>query len=105
MQYFKNKGYQSVSVTYRLIESPVVEGISTVDIFWDGRVELLLTSPRIRGISTHGTGCTYSAAIAGYLALGCKLSLAVQLAKEHISQSIAQSVRIGKHTALNPHWR
>lgn len=75
------------------------------DIFWDGREELLLTSPRIRHVATHGTGCTYSAAITGYLALGCKLSLAVQLAKEHITQAITQSVRIGKYTALNPMWR
>ena len=36
-----------------------------VDIFYDGRQELLLSAPFIRGVSTHGTGCTYSAAIAG----------------------------------------
>lgn len=75
------------------------------DIFWDGHEELLLTAPRIRGVTTHGTGCTYAAAITGYLALGCRLSHAVQLAKEHITQAIDQSVRIGKHTALNPLWR
>ena len=71
------------------------------DIFWDGRVELLLTAPYIRGLNTHGTGCTYAAAVTGYLALGCRLSHAVQLAKEHVAQAIANSVRIGRHTALN----
>lgn len=81
------------------------EGADATDIFWDGRDELLLTSPRIRGVTTHGTGCTYAAAITGYLALGCPLTHAVQLAKEHITQAIAQSVRIGRHTALNPWWR
>lgn len=75
------------------------------DIFWDGREELLLSAPRIRGVATHGTGCTYAAAITGYLALGCRLSHAVQLAKEHITQAIDQSIRIGRHTALNPLWR
>lgn len=75
------------------------------DIFWDGREELLLTAPFVRGVATHGTGCTYAAAVTGYLALGCGLGHAVQLAKEHITQAIAQSVRIGSHTALNALWR
>jgi hydroxymethylpyrimidine/phosphomethylpyrimidine kinase len=75
-----------------------------VDIFYDGRTELLLKAPFIQGVSTHGTGCTYSAAVAGYLALGCDLPQAVPLAKEFITQAIAQSVRVGNHTALNPFW-
>lgn len=75
------------------------------DLFWDGREELLLSAPRVRGLLTHGTGCTYSAAITGYLALGCQLGHAVQLAKNHITQAIFQSVRIGRHTALNPNWK
>ena len=45
-----------------------------VDIFYDGRQELLLSAPFIRGVSTHGTGCTYSAAIAGHLARGRTLA-------------------------------
>lgn len=35
LQYFKNKGYQSVMIKHRLVESPVVDGASTVDVFWD----------------------------------------------------------------------
>jgi hydroxymethylpyrimidine/phosphomethylpyrimidine kinase len=75
-----------------------------VDVFFDGRTGLTLGAPRVRGVTTHGTGCTYSAAIAGYLALGLALGPAVELAKNHITQAIAQSVRIAKHTALNPFW-
>ena len=30
-----------------------------VDIFYDGKDELLLSAPFVRGIRTHGTGCTY----------------------------------------------
>jgi hydroxymethylpyrimidine/phosphomethylpyrimidine kinase len=76
-----------------------------VDIFYDGRQELLLSAPFIRGVSTHGTGCTYSAAIAGYLARGCALSKAVQRAKEYITQAIAQSRTAGGHSVLNWSWR
>lgn len=75
-----------------------------VDIFYDGHEELLLTAPFVRGVSTHGTGCTYSAAITGYLALGCSTSLAVQLAKNYITQAIAQSRRVGAHSVLNSFW-
>jgi hydroxymethylpyrimidine/phosphomethylpyrimidine kinase len=71
------------------------------DIFFDGREELLLTAPFIRGVATHGTGCTYSAAIAAHLALGCGLAEAVVRAKEYISEAIAQSYAAGRHTVLN----
>lgn len=75
-----------------------------VDVFFDGKTGLTLSAPFVRGVATHGTGCTYSAAIAGYLALELPLAQAVDLAKNHVTQSIAQSVRIAKHTALNPFW-
>jgi hydroxymethylpyrimidine/phosphomethylpyrimidine kinase len=71
-----------------------------VDIFYDGRQELLLSAPFIRGVSTHGTGCTYSAAIAGHLARGCTLPRAVQAAKEYITQAIAQSRTAAGHSVL-----
>jgi hydroxymethylpyrimidine/phosphomethylpyrimidine kinase len=71
-----------------------------VDIFFDGREELLLRAPLIRGLRTHGTGCTYSAAIAGYLARGLSLSKAVQQGKEYITQAIAGSRRVGNFDVL-----
>ena len=80
-------------------------GREAVDIFFDGRTELLLSAPFIRGIRTHGTGCTYSAAIAGYLARGCNLPQAVKRAKEFVTQAIAGSYRVRKHFALNPLFR
>jgi len=72
-----------------------------VDIFFDGRTELLLTAPFIKGIRTHGTGCTYSAAIAAALALGRDLPQAVALAKNYITQAIARSYRVERHAVLN----
>ena len=72
-----------------------------VDIFYDGRQELLLSAPFVRGVSTHGTGCTYSAAIAGYLAQGCSLPKAVERAKEYITQAIGRSQIAGGNSILN----
>ena len=56
-------------------------------------------------MNTHGTGCTYSAAITAYLAKGLTLVTAVQEAKEFITQSIAQSRQVANHSVLNTHWK
>ena len=72
-----------------------------VDIFYDGNQELLLVAPFIKGARLHGTGCTYSAAIAGYLALGRSLPQAVSLAKEYITQAIAHHQSAATHAVLN----
>ena len=71
-----------------------------VDIFYDGKQELLLSAPFVRSVSTHGTGCTYSAAVAAYLALGRSLAQAVELAKEYITQAIAGSQSAAGHSIL-----
>ena len=71
-----------------------------LDIFFDGHTELMLSAPFVRGLTTHGTGCTYSAAICAALALGHDLPTAVGLGKEFITAAIANSYRIGRHFAL-----
>ncbi len=75
-----------------------------VDVFFDGKEELLLSAPFIPNISTHGTGCTYAAAITAYLARGKALNRAVVLAKEFITQAIAESRATSKHEVLNSFW-
>jgi hydroxymethylpyrimidine/phosphomethylpyrimidine kinase len=72
-----------------------------VDIFFDGRTELLLTAPFVKGVRTHGTGCTYSAAVTAALALGRPLPHAVSRAKNYVTQAIARSYRLGNHSGLN----
>ena len=76
-------------------------GAEAIDILFDGRTELLLKAPFIRGVRTHGTGCTYSAAITAQLARRVDLTSAVRLAKEYITHAIAQIHRAGKHDVLN----
>ncbi len=76
----------------------------SIDIYFDGETELLLDAPRVLVKKLHGTGCTYSAAIAGYVALGCTLPYAVQLAKEYITQAIAQHSQCDGYVLLNHFW-
>ena len=75
-----------------------------IDFFYDGRTELMLKAPFVHGVSLHGTGCTYSAAITAYLALGRSLPDAVTRAKDFITQAIIQRVRVAKHVVLNSFW-
>jgi len=78
------------------------QGSKVIDYLEDGKDLLVLEAPYQRKRQTHGTGCTYAAAITACLARSCDLRSAVQEAKAFISQAIAQSVRIGSHQALNP---
>ena len=75
-------------------------GRDAVDIFFDGKTELLLSAPFVKGVSTHGTGCTYSAAICAALALGHDLPGAVNVGKQFVTKVILGSYRIGHHFAL-----
>jgi|SRR5215831_5097753 len=70
------------------------------DIFYDGREELLLTVAFVRGVKTHGTGCTYSAAITAFLAKGESLRASVIRAKNYITRAIARSRSVRAHQAL-----
>ena len=72
-----------------------------IDLFFDGKTELLLSGPRVRGVHTHGTGCTYSAAITAGLAQGESLMQAVRRAKKFVTHAIATSQKAGRHDVLN----
>lgn len=55
----------------------------------------IFSSPRIATQDTHGTGCTFSAAIATCLAQGMDVPSAVEKAKRYISGAIRHAWRIG----------
>jgi len=56
---------------------------------------------RCKGVETHGTGCTYSAAICAGLAKGQSLEKAVVKAKGFISRAIRRHLWLGRYTPLN----
>lgn len=76
-----------------------------VDILYDGKNFREFSTERIKTENTHGTGCTYSAAICANLAKGLSLVESVSLAKEYITNAIKNSFRIGRgHGPLNHFW-
>jgi hydroxymethylpyrimidine/phosphomethylpyrimidine kinase len=70
------------------------EGPESVDIFFDGTVELRLPALRIATRNNHGTGCTLSSAIAAGLAKGLQLVEAVGEAKTYVTLAIAAADRL-----------
>ena len=66
----------------------------------DGRVRRFSVK-RIPGVDPHGTGCTYSAAIAAGLAKGLSLPQAVALGKRFITRALRRRFEIGPYQLLN----
>jgi len=66
-----------------------------VDVLYDGRVFRDFSAPRVHTQSTHGAGCTLSAAIAAGLALEQPLEAAVAAAKRYVTRAIETAPRIG----------
>lgn len=76
------------------------------DLFYDGKEFRELTAPRLRTRNTHGTGCTFSAAIAAGLAKGEKLESTVVQAKRYITQAIRKGFAIGSgHSPVHHFYR
>lgn len=78
-------------------------GHDCTDILVDrhGAELLRRTHPRTEGISTHGTGCTLSAALASGLACGLSLTAATERALRYTAAAIAHSHRFPAVCALN----
>ena len=66
-----------------------------VDLFFDGTKMESFAGDRIKPDNTHGTGCTFSSAVAANLALGRQLRDAVVLAKAYVVEAIRQSFPVG----------
>lgn len=74
------------------------------DILFDGHAYHAFTAPRIDTQNTHGTGCTYSSAIASNLALGLPLPAAVERAKAYVTTAIAHALDLGRGNGPTHHF-
>lgn len=76
----------------------------SVDLLFESTGFELFSSPRMNTRNTHGTGCTFSAAIAAQLAKGASVYEAVSVAKEFIQAAIGEPLSIGKGHGPTNHW-
>ena len=79
-------------------------GDRATDIAYDGRSFLQLDTPRLDAPDPHGTGCTFSAAIAAFLARGAAFFDAVQQAKLYITGAIVNCLPMGKGHGPTHHF-
>jgi hydroxymethylpyrimidine/phosphomethylpyrimidine kinase len=66
-----------------------------IDVFFNGAELEAFVGDRIKPDHTHGTGCTFSSAIAANLALGRQLRDAVVLAKAYVTEAIRKAYEVG----------
>ena len=81
-------------------------GDTVVDLFFDGHTFAESRTPRVESRHTHGTGCTFAAAIAAGLALGHPLADTARAAQAYVAGAIRHGLPIGKgHGPLGHFWR
>lgn len=80
-------------------------GPDVVDLLFDGVRFHEFQTPRIQTRNTHGTGCTFSSAVAAHLALGSELPDAVEAAQAYVAGAIRHALEIGRgHGPLDHFW-
>jgi hydroxymethylpyrimidine/phosphomethylpyrimidine kinase len=77
---------------------------NALDVLYDGKEFYHFETQRINTKNTHGTGCTFSSAIASNLALGMTMSIAVEQAKKYVTTAIEHSLNIGKGNGPTHHF-
>jgi hydroxymethylpyrimidine/phosphomethylpyrimidine kinase len=88
---------------YVLIKGGHMEG-RPVDLLYDGKDFQKYDAPRLNQRNTHGTGCTFSAALATLLAEGLPIAEAAGKAKKFITRAIGTGLNIGAgHGPTNPY--
>jgi len=77
-----------------------------VDLLYDGRRFVEFRTERVAGRSTHGTGCTFAAAVTAQLALGRPLEDAIPQAQQYVAGAIRAAPNLGRgHGPMDHGWR
>ena len=94
----KNAGEDifSLGARYVVIKGGHGKEQQVSDVFFDGNKHRVFTLPRIQEKKAHGSGCTFSSLITGYLALGIPVDKAVQQAKQVLWMMIKRGYNPGK---------
>lgn len=80
-----------------------LSGDESIDVLYHAGRYVELKAPRLESRATHGTGCSFSAAIAAGLARGFGVEDAVGTAKKLVTDAIRYGLEIGSgHGPVNP---
>ncbi|MCS6984229.1 MAG: bifunctional hydroxymethylpyrimidine kinase/phosphomethylpyrimidine kinase [Leptospiraceae bacterium] len=89
------KFFFEIGVAFPIIKGGHLKDMPAVDILYDGKNFYEWESPRLTTKHTHGTGCTFSAAITALLSKGYEVPQAVEKAKHYITGAIATAPGLG----------
>ena len=90
------KATKALASKYRaaiLLKGGHLRGDNAIDLLFHKNKLTEFSARFVRGVATHGTGCTYSTAIAAGLACGLVLEKAIGQAKKFVTKSIAEHLR------------
>jgi hydroxymethylpyrimidine/phosphomethylpyrimidine kinase len=76
------------------------------DLLFDGERFLAFRTPKVETPNTHGTGCTFAAAVAAHLALGHGLAAAAERSQQYVAGAIRHALSIGHgHGPIDHFWK
>ncbi len=75
-----------------------------IDLFFDGQQYHEFAAARVDTVNTHGTGCTFAAAVAASLAKGSAPRQAVAMAKAYVTKAIQMSFPLGQGRGALHHF-
>ncbi|WP_270171154.1 bifunctional hydroxymethylpyrimidine kinase/phosphomethylpyrimidine kinase [Paenibacillus sp. SYP-B4298] len=87
-----------------IIKGGHASGSEAVDLLYDGHSFTEIAGRRIETARTHGTGCTFSAALAAGLAQGLAIPAVLEQAKSFIQAAIEDGIQIGAGHGPTNHW-
>lgn len=89
-----------------IVKGGHLDGPESIDIVSSLHGEFELRKPRLSTRNTHGTGCTFSSAIAANLARGLDDQSAIEQAREYLDGAMRHAPDIGRgHGPLQHFWR
>jgi hydroxymethylpyrimidine/phosphomethylpyrimidine kinase len=95
----------SMGATNAIVKGGHLASVDIVDLLYDGHRFTEFRAERVAGRSTHGTGCTFAAAMAAHLALGHPLEEAVPQVQAYIAGAIRHAPMLGRgHGPMDHFW-
>jgi hydroxymethylpyrimidine/phosphomethylpyrimidine kinase len=89
-----------------IVKGGHLPGPEAIDLVVERDRETLLSAPRLDVRHTHGTGCTFAAAVAARLALGASLDEAARGAKQYVTGAMRYGIDVGGgHQPLGHFWQ
>ena len=88
-----------------IVKGGHLQTADVVDVLFDGHDLMEFRHARVPGTNTHGTGCTFAAAMAANLALGKTIAEAIPLAQAYVEGAIRHGAAAGRGVGvLNHFW-